>query len=332
MATKPLIILAQHKLLLLIPFLIVLPVAVGYTLVTSPTRYASSATVWVRQPTFIAFTQDSGVNPYLSYAQNQSNLLNELLTTRSFPSAVATRVGLPATDNSAQIVRTGTAVGTNGAYSVTVTHVSKDPIEAQKIVQGIVDEFQSKYFLDTSADALRAAQFYQARIPQAAQALDTARAALASYARQHPEAAASSIDPQYQTLKAEVDHAQSTYDQTLTSLQQVSNTGSSTLDAIQRSFEEVDRPQVPSSALPPSKKSLLAVPLAGLLLAISLSAMAYTFLLRTDSTIQIAEDLQALPGLALLGTIPDVRVASARSWPGQFSRLATATFGMKTRH
>ena len=63
----------------------------------------------------------------------------------------------------------------------------------------------------------------------------------------------------------------------------------------------------------------------------SLSAGLYTFLLRTDNSIRTAEDLRSLPGLTLLGTVPDVGYARRRGWPRHFFRLAVTALGTSER-
>ncbi|HUS16771.1 MAG TPA: hypothetical protein VM536_17385, partial [Chloroflexia bacterium] len=49
--------------------------------------YSSSATVWVDRP--IYFSAPSNWNQYLSPADNQANILSELIRTRQFSLAVA---------------------------------------------------------------------------------------------------------------------------------------------------------------------------------------------------------------------------------------------------
>ncbi len=331
MATKPLIILARHKYLLLVPLLVILPIAAALSFFNRKTAYASAATIWVQQPLFIPAAQQPGLNPYLSYAQNQANVLNELLATNAFADAVAKSAGLPRGDRAASTVRTGTSVYANGSFSVVVRHASKDPVEAQKIAQSIIDEFRAQYLANVQHDADLAAKFYQDQLPRDKQALDDARTALANYVQLHPTAPVSGTDPQYLTLQAAAVEAETTYERTLSNLQNVTTSSSSTLEAQTRSFKVVDKPEVPCCPQPPSKRSLLALPLAGLLLAISLSAGIYAFLLRTDNSIRVAEDLQALPGLVLLGTVPDVSAVKKRNWPKHFFRLAVTALGVSAQ-
>ena len=74
-----------------------------------------------------------------------------------------------------------------------------------------------------------------------------------------------------------------------------------------------------------SKKKLAALPIAGFLIALSLSAILYAFLFRTDNRVRTVEDLrELLPGVVLLGTVPDAANEKRRSWPKHYFRIAVA--------
>ncbi|MHB8376611.1 MAG: hypothetical protein ACYDEB_06600 [Dehalococcoidia bacterium] len=327
MATKPLIILARHKYLLLIPFLVILPLAILLTVATRSKDYASRSTIWVQPPIFLPAAQSQG-SQYLTPAQNQANALNEQLATDSFAQAVATTLsaaGVPAT---AASVRTGTSVFANGYYSLIVERTSRSAARAQAIVQGIVSQYQADYLANTTQQAKTAANFYTAQLTTQQQTLQKARDALGAYAQQHTSIAANATDPQYLALQGAVQQAQNTYNTTQNNLYQVTLSSGSTLEALQQSIKVVDPASLPETPVKVSLRKQMLFPVAGLLLAVSLSAAVYAFLLRTDNSIRVAEDLQALPGLALLGTVPDVSAVKKRGWPKHFFRLAVTALGV----
>lgn len=327
MATKPLIILARHKYLLLIPFIVILPLAVLLAVATRSQDYKSKSTIWVQPPIFLPDAQSQG-SQYLTPAQNQANVLNEELATDSFATTVAKSLSAAGVPASALSVRTGTAVFANGYYSLVVEHTSADAARAQAIVQGIVSQYQADYLANTTQQAKTAANFYTAQLTTQEQTLQKARAALAAYVAQHPASATSGTDPQYLALQGTVQQAQNAYNATQSNLYQVTLSSGSTLEALQQSIKVVDPASLPKAPVKVSLRKQALFPVAGLLLAVSLSAAVYAFLLRTDNSIRVAEDLQALPGLILLGTVPDVSAVKKRGWPKHFFRLAVTALGV----
>ena len=83
----------QHKLLLLLPAVLIPLIVAPIALVTAPVFYEAYVGVWVDRPTYLN-TDASDWNNYLSPAQNQSNRLGELLRTRQFLVDVVGRTSL----------------------------------------------------------------------------------------------------------------------------------------------------------------------------------------------------------------------------------------------
>ena len=327
MATKPLIILARHKYLLLVPFLVILPLAIVFSVATRKTTYSSSSIVWVEPPVFLQAAQQSGYNGYLSPAQNEAIIANELLATDSFNEAVAKAITKPELPITAAMVHNGTSISANGVYSLTVTHNARDGRAPDVIVKGVVAELQSEYVAKSKQDAELAKNFYSAQLPTDKSAADSANQAFAQYLSNHPGAATTGTDPTYVSLQTAAQQAQSAYAATQNNLTQVTDLSGATLAAIQNTMTVRDTAG-PAAIVPASKRTLFAAPAGGLLLAISLAAAMYTFLLRTDNSIRVAEDLQVLPGLALLGSVPDASSVKKRGWPKHFFRLAVTALGV----
>jgi hypothetical protein len=327
LATKPLIILARHKYLLLVPFLVILPLAIVFSLATRKTTYGSSSIVWVEPPVFLQAAQQAGYNGYLSPAQNEANTANELLATDSFAEAVAKAVNKSDVPITATMVRNGTSIYANGVYSLTIAHRDKDGRVPPVIVKGVVDELKSEYAVQAQKDAELAKDYYNAQLPSDRAAADSANQALAQYISQHPGAASSGTDPQYLSLQTAAQQAQNQYLTTRQNLARVNDLTGATLEAFANTITVRDDAKQ-AVIMPVSKRTLLAAPAGGLLLAISLAAAMYTFLLRTDNSIRVAEDLQVLPGLALLGSVPDVSSVKKRGWPKHFFRLAVTALGV----
>jgi uncharacterized protein involved in exopolysaccharide biosynthesis len=337
MGTKPLIIAARYKLLLVLPFVIIVPIALVLALASRSTSYISSATVWVDPSVFLETAQLTSDNPYLSPAQNQAAVVNELMQTDSFAVGVGRRADPDAAGAApdgppdralAAVARDGTSVHAGGAHLVIIANQSVDPARAQALVQAVVDEYREFYAQNLKDAAQEAEAFYQGRLETTRNSLTDARAALAEYVRANPAAVANINDSRYIELQGRVDRAQDDFDNTQVSLQQVQVVTSSTLTGQDRSFRLVDPATLPQAPVTESLRSLAILPIAGMLLAISLSAAIYGFLLRTDNSIRIAEDLEALPGLKLLGTVPDVSHIRRPRWPRHFYRLAITALGV----
>lgn len=322
MAMKPLIVAARYKYLLLVPFLVIMPIAIGLMLIAPQPKFTSSAKVWVNPPALLPSIPSSDP-AYVSPAQNRANDLNELLATDSFSIGVAKRAGL-AVDTQAEKdaavikVRTGTSVFAEGRHLVDVLHTDTSPTAAMKMTEALVGSFTDEVQAQTQKEIEQAVSFYTKQRQDNQAKLDEAQIAQQSYRPTSP------TDPHLTELAAAVTTAQlsvSTSAKALADAQQLSGSAGT------QTVTTRDAPSLPTAAEPRKKTSLLVFPVVGLFLAISLSAGLYGLLLRTDNNIRVAEDLQALPGLLLLGTVPDVAKMKRRRWPRHFYRLALTSLG-----
>lgn len=333
MATKPLIILARHKYLLLVPFLVILPASLLLSIVMKSTTYTSRSIIFAQDLRFLPQAQSQG-SQYLTPAQNQVNVLNELLATDTFATKVASTISKDGPSISPASVRMGTTVYDNGYSSMVVSHASGNAAEAQRIVKGVVDEYKDESIAMTQAQIQQASELISSELRLQEQALTDARDKLASYIQDHPSVLTSQSggsDPSYLALQSTVQRATDAYNSTYSNQQFLNLSGLSTVTGIQNLIDVRDPANTPSSPDHVSLRKQMLFPIAGLLLAVSLAAAAYAFLLRTDNSIRVAEDLQALPGLALLGTVPDVSPVKKRGWPKHFYRLAVTALGVSAQ-
>jgi capsular polysaccharide biosynthesis protein len=323
MAMKPLIVAARYKWLLLVPFLVILPIALALMLLGNTHKYTSLSKVWVEQSTLVP-TLPTADNQFQTPAQNRASDLTELLATDSFTLDVAHRAGFPV-DTDAQkgaalaAVRAGTSVFAEGQHLVDIQHSAPTPAEAKSITDALVAGFTEEVKASTTADLEQAIAFYTQQLNDEQSQLNDAQSKLEAY---H---ATSSVDPQLTTLTSNVQNAQLAVSDTRNKLRDANALTNS--PGTQTIVDVRDKPTVPTAPDPRKKTSMLLFPVAGLLLAVSLSAGLYGFLLRTDNSIRVAEDLQALPGLLLLGTVPDVSKMKKRGWPRHFYRLAVTALG-----
>lgn len=322
MPMKPLIVAARYKYLLLVPFAVILPIAIGLMLIAPAPKYTSSAKVWVNPPALLPSVPSSDP-AYVSPAQNRANDLNELLATDSFSKSVAQRAGLPLntreeTAKALDSVRRGTSVFAEGRHLVDVTHTDASPAAAQAMTEALIGGFTAEVQAQTQQEIAQAVTFFSKQRDDNQSKLNNAQLAQQAYRPTSP------VDPQITQLTSEVATAQLA----------VNASGKGLADAQQlagspatQTITTRDAPDLPTAAEARKKTSLLIFPIVGLFLAISLSAGLYGLLLRTDNNIRVAEDLQALPGLLLLGTVPDVAKMKRRRWPRNFYRLALTSLG-----
>lgn len=334
MGTRPLIIAARYKLLLALPFLIILPIAVTLSLMNRKTEYVSYATMWAEPSALVDVISND--NLYISEAQNRVNDLNELLGTDAFALDVAERIGMPLETPEEQssamwAVRNGTSAYPNGRHLIVVTHTGADPRFAQTVVDGVVAAFRESYKENTLRNAENAKEIAQARLIDEEAALEEAKHNISTYIQSQPPTATLNLQPRYLELDAELTQAQNAVNTTQDDIANIETLSKNTTEGLERTLRVIDQPSLPLTPATPSKRTLLAIPIAGFLLAMSIAAGVYAFLLKTDNNIRIADDLRALAGLPLLGTVPDVSALKRRSWPNNFFRVAVTALGLQTR-
>ena len=322
MSMKPFIIAARYKYLLIVPFAVILPIAVIFAALQRTSNYTSWSNLWVEQP--LSPTVDSG-NSFLTPAQNRANDLTELLATDSFTMKVAQKLNLPTgtegeKNASLNAVRHGTVATANGRQLVTVSHTDKNAADAHKIADAVVTTYIADTDARTKVLIQQAVVFDQRNVDSAQKALADAQSALTDY-----RGPGGTDDPQLASLISDAQSAQTTLNdankQLRSDQQLLDSPGTTNLISV------TDPASMPTAPDAVKKTKLLMFPAAGLLLAISLAAALFGFVLRTDNSIRVAEDLQALPGLLLLGSVPDVSNLKKRNWPRHFFRLAVTALG-----
>ncbi|HEY8173538.1 MAG TPA: hypothetical protein VIH21_10680, partial [Dehalococcoidia bacterium] len=242
-------------------------------------------------------------------------------------------IGLPTgtpeeADASAWIVGNGAAIYPSGRRLFVVTHTSGNGELSQKIVTGIVGTFREKYLENVELNVERAQTVYTQQLGDQAKIVDQAEDAVTAYYATRPAGTSTENDPRALALSRDAERAQRDYAATQQQIASIALQKQATLEGEDVTLRVEDPASLPTTPNLTSKRSLLAMPIAGFLLALSLSAAVYAFLLRTDNSIRTADDLEAFSGLALLGTVPDVGGMKKRHWPRHFFRMAVAGLGV----
>ena len=291
--------------LLLIP-VIVTPLIVVALTRTTP-KYQSVATVWVAQPANIGpAALGQAANPYVSAADAQSQVIRDLLTTKSFRGDVAKSAGLPASNAAINFVGSSVQVSTAGSNLIAVVATGSDPQLLQAMVNGVIAQYQARSADESQRQTAIAVQYYTNQIDVANKELDTRRAALTAYTAAHPNAASpTTVDVQYTQLVSAVDAQSQVVNGLVTSLQDAQLKAASAPQSLQASFSVQDPANLPKTPEPVSLTKRFGYPIAAVIFGI-LIAVAYVYITyRTDHAIRSSEDLLGL-SVPLLGVIPDL--------------------------
>lgn len=334
MPAKAFVIFFRYKYLLLAPFLVTIPLAIAYVFLSGTTTYQSVGKVNVARPGFLASEATSGWNPYISLAANQANFVNSRLKTREFSSRVADT----ASEGFSRQITEGEVRGSAwaGALADNLLGVGAnngDAEAARRIAQATIDEYASVEEEQTRAEAEVAIQVKEAIVSERLEAAAAADKAIADYLAAHPELARNpelaDRDTQLRALNETARIAANAARDAQEELAEIRRFAAATLIGQSKTFDPIaaDAPETPLAPLGRKKTDLLGPPIMAFLMALSLSAVVYGFLFRTDRSLRSRDDLTAvLPNVTYLGSVPDVGTPKKRSWPRDFARV-TATSG-----
>jgi hypothetical protein len=200
---------------------------------------------------------------------------------------------------------------------------------AQTITRALVETYDSRYIEIYQRDAERATAFYQQQLVDNEITVDQTQEQVATYASSKSPTELSG-DPEYRRLLDQAAAAGNEYNETQRILADISARLKAVTEEREDAFDVVDEAS-PAYTSTTGIKTLATFPIAGVLLATSIAAGLFAFLMKTDRSVRVAEDFAAIPGLAVLGTMPDVSHTKRRDWPKNFFRLAITTFGTPER-
>jgi len=319
MSSRAVVLIARHKLLLLLPFLVAVPAAIVYALLSGSDTYQSVGRVWVERPSFLRSAIGNSWNSYLSPAQNQADLVNQRLKTDDF----AQRVAMVASATAARPViadevKRGAWAAADGSNLVKVGFNGPEPKAAQAIAAAVIAEYAKVEREQTLADANQAKLFYEGEITTAEAEYNSAREALGAYLVTCPTCP-NVPDQTYIELREEADFARDVYQQALGDLRAARQFIEQTETTQSKTFQAQDAPFEPLAPLGRGMMALVGPPAVALLMAIAVSAAAFGVIYATDKTLYTAEDTMLIPNLRLLGTVPEL--------PRQTQELAATDFG-----
>src|SRR4051812_12045207 len=186
MITKFLEAFFRHKLLVLLPPILI-PLIVGpWALITTPIYYESFAGVWVDKPTYLNYNDNFSI--YSSASSQQANKLSEVLRTRSFLVDAAKRTSLaPLVGNAkgeeriGQIFAQGFTMVPNGDHLLVLHFRADNPKLAYDSLNAIMDAFKENSATDRVNQASLAISFYQSRLTAAQEELKKTSTSVRQY-------------------------------------------------------------------------------------------------------------------------------------------------------
>ncbi len=334
MITKFLEAFFRHKILVLLPPLII-PLIVGpYALVTAPIYYESFAGVWVDRPTYLSFQDNFSI--YSSPSSQQANKLGEIMRTRSFIIDVAKRTAMaPLVGNArgeeriAQIIGNGFTMIPNGDHLLVLHFRADNPKLAFDSLNGIMDAFKENAANDRVNQASLAISFYQARLQAAQDDLKKTSASVRQYVAANPnlktvnpdQAAAGNLnlpttvtDPQLAEMMAQLQTQQKQVEQLRNNLDSAQFDASASLEGQELGFQIIDPPQIASAPTRALRKQLI-FPIAGMVVGMGLSLVLLVLLVAADRSVRSESDLPT--GARLLGAVPYLKLNLKKLPKGQ---------------
>ncbi len=324
---------------LLIPIILVPFFALGLT--RSGETYRSTAVVWVSQPVAGESLTLGHSNPYITPAQNQAQVINDLLATEAFRVDVLNASGLVRTGTDPKVVQRAARTlliyaGSRGTNLVTVVAETRSADSAQALVTAVLTEYEERATTAFERSSALTAGYYTQQLAVATQELAVRQGALSNYVTENPEALdprnSASLSIDYQTLVDRVDSQSRLVESLNETIQAINLRSASAPEAQSAAFTIQDPASRPDAPLPSSMAKTYGLPLAAVVFGALIGGAYVYFAYRTDHTIRGAVELEALD-VPLLGSVPDLRAGPgilARTPFGWALTLYKRDFARKT--
>jgi hypothetical protein len=302
---------SRHRIGLILPVVIALLFSSWYA-VNRPHKYESSMTVWfdnaVPGPSSLVDPQ----NNMTPAAQGQQTL-QELLSTQEFlvdvghtgPLADYFGNSLPVSWVNGKILGT-----LNNAFALTVvgpqilriTMTSTNPAYMPGSLGAVATAYVNQITGTLKARDQASVDYDQSQLNSSEQALQQANSKAASYQESHPGATpTNNID--LNTLTQQAFQAQETYTTDQDTLEQAQITLQNV--ATPTAFHVIDAPTAPFRLS--NKKHMIFTVVAGLAAGVIISILALSALTARDKTARVPEDIEAILGMSVVGTIEEAR-------------------------
>jgi uncharacterized protein involved in exopolysaccharide biosynthesis len=320
----------RHKLLILLPPIIIPLIVTPIAFLLAPTYYEAYASIWVSRPTYLSYSNDS--NPYITPAQEQSGRLGEQVKTRAFLRDIARRAPLLAPFANfergeqflQQIVGTGLAMFPSGTNLLVLRFRSDNPELSYQALNAVIEAYNDKAAGDRIGQGGLASGFYESRVKAAEDQLAKANEELRRYVAANPRLTsidpargasattasrlglpAMAIDPELAELLRRVESAQRDAGRARESLDKTELDVAASLEGLEQGFQVVDAPTRPTTPTQERRK-LLVFPAAALLVGLGLGVSLLVLLVVADRSVRSATDLA--PTVRVVSVVPLLRL------------------------
>ncbi len=329
----------RHKLLVLLP-VVVIPLIVGpVSYAMAPSYYESWATVWTERPDYLQSNNDT--NTWITPAQIQRDRLQELLGSRAFVLDVARRTPYAALlgsrngqDRAYDLIVRNVGISTSGSHLLAIRYRGQNPQLTVQVLNALFEAYQEKSSEDQASQGELAISFYQGQLKDAQDRLDKASENLRQYVAANPRItmpdvvsgggavvvrpalSPALVDPKAADLMRTLDSEQRNLENIKQSLDRAQLAVAVAQQGQELGFQVVDAPQ-PANAPTRERKRVLVFPIAGLLLGLGLSTGLLILLVAGDRSIRNENDLAGVT--RVVGSIPQLQARRPRHLLGPHS-------------
>jgi uncharacterized protein involved in exopolysaccharide biosynthesis len=297
--------------------LIIAPLVLGAGSAFLLRTYQASASLWIEAPNYFGQTvTPAGWNTYLTPAQNESDALNELLSTHAFVSEIGDRLWQQgAVKDDAQLntildsFATRLKVEPQGAHLVTLTFSNESKAVCTAVLQVTITHFREYLTASQKDQASISQSFLTDQLSAAKVRYDASQAAVTKYAHDHnittTEVPSSITQPEFSKLFDQAQQDKATVEQLTAQLNSVNLTSAEAQQLVEKNTQTVDQPRLTKAGLLGDGSSVKRAALISL--ACVTLGLAYLLLLVwVDKTARDARELDNRFKVPVLATIPRI--------------------------
>jgi uncharacterized protein involved in exopolysaccharide biosynthesis len=310
----------RHKLLVLLPVVLIPLIVAPISFFLAPSYYEAWAGVWTERP---AYLQSDVERSYLTPAQLQKDRLTELLQSRAFVMDVARRTSYASVlgtrtgqDRVNDLIVRNVGMSVNGSHMLAVRFRGTSPQLAVQVLNAVFETYQERSAADQANQGELAISFYQGQLKDGQERLARANDDLQRYLAMNPRVAGPDgiggrglspalADPQAADLLRRLQLEQRNVEGVQQSLDRAQLAVAAAQQGQDMGFQIVDPPQPPLHSTRESKR-VLVFPIAGLLLGLGLGAGLLVLLVAGDRAVRSDADLAG--HIRVVGTVPRLQV------------------------
>jgi hypothetical protein len=320
----------RHKLLILLPPIIIPLIVTPIAFLLAPTYYESYASIWVSRPSYLSYKDDS--DPWITPAQELSRRFNEQVRTHAFLRDIAQRAPMLAPfarvergeEFLQRIIGTGFMTLPSGTNLLVLRFRADNSELSYQALNAVIEAYNDKAIADRIGQGGLATSFYESRVKDAEGQLAKANEDLRRYVAANPRLTsidpargasattasrlglpAMAIDPELAELLRRVESAQRDAGRARESLDKTQLDVAASLEGQEQGFQVVDPPRKPT-ATTQERRKLLVFPVAALLGGLGLSTILLVLLVAGDRSVRSARDLA--PTARVVSVVPLLRL------------------------